>query len=203
MSGKKVKTSASSMSTPSAKRLIRKTQATPVRRGASQTAFGQAEVLSRPSSSPLADIYKTEEFQNEWGNNVRFHVARNLLHLRRYRRMSQSSVAATAGTSQSAIARIESAQENITVDTMERLIVALRGRFHISICPLEWPPLQPMPWWESADSPTWTLVNWTGRITGLTEQIILGLERRHDFTGATLAPTLTLPEGRTRIEDLP
>jgi transcriptional regulator with XRE-family HTH domain len=96
----------------------------------------------------LADLYKTDEFRNEWANDVKFHVARNVLYLRRYRKMSQGSVAAAMGTSQSAIARIESAQENITLDTLQRLIAALGGQFHVAISPAECSLQQKHPWWE-------------------------------------------------------
>jgi len=96
----------------------------------------------------LAEIYETEQFKNEWANNVRFHVARNILQLRRYRKESQSSVAGKMGTSQSAIARMETGQENITLDTLERLTDSLRGRFYVSIYPQECPFRPIMPWWE-------------------------------------------------------
>ena len=152
--------------------------------------YGQAEVLSRPSSSRLADTYKTDEFINEWSNNVQFHIARNLLHLRRYRQMSQASVARAMGTSQSAIARIETAQENITLDTLQRLVSALKGRFHVAIPPEERAGRLARPWWEinvSAANP-WTVVAVASRRAPKTDQVIVGLERVHglDLLQSTL-----------------
>lgn len=116
----------------------------------STTVSVPAEVLSRPLNSLLAEVYKTEEFKNEWANDVRFHVARNLLHLRRFRKMSQTAVANTVGTSQSAVARIESAQENITLDTLQRFIVAMKGRLDISIPPQEYSAPPKRLWWDAA-----------------------------------------------------
>jgi transcriptional regulator with XRE-family HTH domain len=116
------------------------------------TGSGQGEVLLRSSISPLAELYKTERFKTAWANEVRFHVARNLLHLRRYRRLSQGRVAKAMGTSQSAVARIESGQENITEDTLQRMIGALDGQFYVSIHPRELRCWHERPWWESLGS---------------------------------------------------
>ena len=147
-------------------------------------------MLSRPSSSRLADAYKTEEFLNEWANDVQSHVARNLLHLRKYRRISQASVARAIGTSQPAIARIESGQENITMDTLRRLIVALKGRFYVSMPPQECAPHQVPPWWEMNESlrKPWYMVGYAARRGDQTDQLIVGLERPHelDLSGSTL-----------------
>lgn len=119
------------------------------RRAASLTEFAPAVVVSNSSSSPLAELYASPEFRDEWDNNVMFHVSQNLLFLRRYRRWSQARVAKQADTSQPAIARIESAQENITLATLEKIINGLKGRLRISIAPQEvrqpeWPV-----WWEA------------------------------------------------------
>jgi DNA-binding XRE family transcriptional regulator len=153
--------------------------------------YGQAEVLSRTSNSPLADVYKTTEFKNEWANDVRFHVARNLLHLRRHREWSQDAVAKATKTSQSAIARIESGQENMTLDTLQRLVVALNGRFQISIQPQEYFCCLQRPWWEIGDSGSgWTVVGVMARRGTQTDQVIIGAERPHtqSFSAGTLTP---------------
>jgi transcriptional regulator with XRE-family HTH domain len=157
---------------------------TPSKRAASLTKYGQAEVLTRSSSSPLADLYKTQEFRNEWANDVRFHVARNLLHLRRYRQMSQGKVAGAMGSSQSAIARIESAQENITLDTLGRIVDALKVQFYVSIQPQECalPPVQP--WWECSPSNSWDVIGWLARPSEHTDQLIVALERPNECSFA-------------------
>jgi transcriptional regulator with XRE-family HTH domain len=203
MSGEVKKKGASSTSTQSVRRKTPKTGATPQKPETSIAASGQGEVLSRPSSSPLAEVYQTEEFRNAWANDVRFHVARNFLHLRRYRRMSQDAVGRVMGTSQSAVARIESAQENITLDTLQRLIVALSGRFHISICPQEYPFQQQRPWWEAIRSTTetrWTITGFAGRRGVQTDQVLVGLERFHGLSIANtsaLGASSLLVEGKT------
>ena len=51
------------------------------------------------------------------------------------------------GTSQSAIARIEAGEENITLATLERLVKTLKGRFLVSIQPEEFPFIRPKEWW--------------------------------------------------------
>lgn len=150
----KKKPNESFMSSPSAKSKTGKTSKMLSPQGASLTEYGQGEVVSDTSNSPLAEVYGTEEFRNEWANDVRFHVARNLLHLRRYRGLSQTELAALVGTSQSAVARTESGQENITMDTLERYMTRLRGRLHVSIVPQEYASYPICPWWESTSTYT-------------------------------------------------
>jgi transcriptional regulator with XRE-family HTH domain len=169
----------------------------PSKRDALPMRLGQAEVLSRPSSSRLANVYKTDEFLSDWSNDIQFHVARNLLHLRRYRKMSQTSVAQAVGTSQSAIARIESGQENITLDTLRRLVASLKGRFQVSIPPEECAPSWVRPWWEASDSTLnqWAVISCIGRRTCEADQVIVGLERHHELDRSTS----TLPTGTTML----
>lgn len=182
MSTKMVKTSDSFTSTPSAKSRMRKTppmQHTPEE---SPTTSAPEEVLSRPSSSRLADLYRTDDFITEASNDVRFHVARNLLHLRRYRHLSQAAVAKAVGTSQSAIARIESAQENITLDTLQRIVTALRGRFSITVPPEECAAKPIAAWWEVHNphpAKAWNVVSYATKQIPGADQVILGLERRN------------------------
>jgi len=170
----------------------------PLRRDESLTKSDQVEVLSRSSSSPLADVYNTEPFRSEWANEVRFHVARNILHLRRYRKLTQSRVGKAMKTSQSAIARIENAQENITVDTLKRIIVALKGRLYISIPPQEFSLLRDSaPWWElaefaSTDNP-WKLAGFMARSGTHSDQVIIGLERKRALTDQFLLVENTTP----------
>lgn len=195
MSTKMVNENNLSMSMRSAKKRTKKMPPTQPQRDELQTKYGQAEVLSRPSNSQLADVYKTEEFLNEWSNEVRFHVARNILHLRRYREMSQSSVAVAMGTSQAAIARIESGDENITLDTLKRLVVALNGRVFLSIPPEEHAPKNIRPWWEmnEASADTWTVIGIKAWQDQHVEQAVVGLERRCE--GPTSGSTLPRQSG--------
>jgi transcriptional regulator with XRE-family HTH domain len=76
-------------------------------------------------------------FRLAWDNDLSFHIAEHVARLRNYRGDSQATVAKAMGTSQSAIARIEGGDENITVRTVTRLVEALRGRIHFAIEPAE------------------------------------------------------------------
>jgi transcriptional regulator with XRE-family HTH domain len=96
-------------------------------------------------------------------------------------------VAKIMNTSQSAIARIESGQENITLDTIQRLVGALGGRFEVSIYPRELSPRQRTPWWE-VDRSSWRITHIKGRRTPEAEQIIVGMERLNDLSSAGTLP---------------
>lgn len=93
-------------------------------------------------------MYRDPAFRLAWENDVKFHVSRHLLQLRKYRRWSQKKVADLAGSSQPAVARIEAGEENITVETAERFVNALDGRFDVSIAPKEMHFPRWQPWWE-------------------------------------------------------
>jgi transcriptional regulator with XRE-family HTH domain len=177
MSGKSA--NSSSMSMQSAKKRTRKTRLTLVPPAPPTTESGPVEVVSRPSRSPLEAVYSSSAFQVEWDNNVPFHIAENLVHLRRVRGMSQAEVADAIGTSQPAIARMESAQENnITLSTLQKLIVALKGRFRISISPVEVPVRRNTPWWElSTAEGDWAIHGLWFRQNDTTQQVLVGLVR--------------------------
>jgi hypothetical protein len=85
------------------------------------------------------------------------------------------------GTSQSAIARIEGAEENITIGTLQRLLGALKGRLQVSIAPEEMHIARPRPWWEmydvSVSNRGWNLVAGAFRQIGTTEQVVLGFQK--------------------------
>ncbi len=202
MSGKMEKTSVSSTSTQFVRKRMPKTPMMQPKPERSMTASGQGEVLSRSSISPLAEVYRTEEFRNAWANEVRFHVARNLLHLRRYRQMSQSTVGQAMGTSQSAVARIESGQENITLDTLQKMIGALNGRFYVSIRPGELQSRYDQPWWNSISSWTfspadWNLIAVDSRKGGGDEVLGMLFRRSEVQRGETTPPAAgQLPEAR-------
>jgi transcriptional regulator with XRE-family HTH domain len=199
------KKSGSSTFTRSAKKETAKILMPPQKPDAFLRVSTPAEVVSRPSNSRLTELYKTEAFQGEWANDVKFHIAQNLLHLRRYRQMSQSELGGKVGTSQSAVARIESGQENITLDTLQRLVMGLDGRFYVSIHPPECSPLQTVPWWETVTSSIhrpWNLVRVASRRTATTDQVIFGLERDHIAsanTNALVGATGLLSSGNTGV----
>ena len=109
--------------------------------------------------------------------------------------MSQGAVAQAMGTSQSAVARIESGQENITLDTLQRLVVALKGRFDVSIPPQEHAPLKPRQWWDliGSTAKSWEVTRVIGRRGIEADQVIIGLERDHTLS----LGTVLLPQGKT------
>jgi len=197
----------SSTSSQSAKKQTPKIQAMLSKQGEPTIGSAQPEVLSRPSSSRLTELYESEAFQAAWANSVRHHVAENLLYLRRYRGISQANLGAAIGTSQAAIARIESGQENITLDTLERYVSGLDGRFFVSIHPRESAIALPeRPWWESSTSVPWNLVGIAARRTGQTDQVIIGLERDHGLRGTTTlgsARLLDSPTDSTPVRIIP
>ena len=111
-----------------------------------------AEVESKsPSllSSQAQLAYEQPAFNLAWQNQVMLHVAKHLIRLRRYQKKSQSELADAMQTSQLMIARLESGDGNITLDTLQRAVVALNGRFDISISPAELNLPPRLPWWET------------------------------------------------------
>jgi transcriptional regulator with XRE-family HTH domain len=137
------------------------------------------EVLPRNSSSSLSSLYSSPEFNLSWDNDVKHHISQYLLHLRQYRRESQADVAKKIGTSQSAIAQVETGESNFTANTIERMLGALRGRFLVCILPEEFPYSRPTPWWESHHTST---TNWTVQFVmhtrvGTVDRALIGIER--------------------------
>ena len=142
------------------------------------------EVVELPSSRSRAnEFFEAPKFRIEWDNDVKHHLARNLLHLRRFRGWSQARVAREMGSSQPAIARIEAGEENITLNTLERLIAALRGRFLISLPPVEFQVNRFGAWWESGGVPVQSsTTGWATRFiaiqhTDQRDRALVGLER--------------------------
>ena len=162
----KVRSMAKGVSSISTRVASKRTPATTTTRNGLVGLWSASAVLevveSSNSRSPLADVYESPEFRLEWDNEISFHVAQNAFHLRRRRRQSQTVVAHAMGTSQSAVARIEGGDENITLRTLKRLVVALDGRLRFAIEPKEaglprWPA-----WWEDG-AHVITATEWTQR----------------------------------------
>jgi transcriptional regulator with XRE-family HTH domain len=136
-------------------------------------------ILSRQNSSSPADLFNRNDVRLNWDNDVKHHVSRHILHLRRFRELSQAKLGDAMGTSQSAVARIEAGEDNITLGTLERIIKALRGRFFISIQPEETRFVRPRPWWERIEQPTstsdWTVAFLARHRDG--NRVVVGMER--------------------------
>ena len=137
------------MSDRSAKSATRKVEATPRKQGKSLIE-SKTELMAASPSSSLKALYQSDEFRTEWDNDIPLHVALDIIHLRRLRKMSQQQLAKLVGTSQSAIARIESASENITLATLQKIVTALEARCTLSLSPQELDRSQHQPWWETS-----------------------------------------------------
>ena len=155
---------------------------------------GEPVVLSSPSHSLLNSVYSTPEFQLDWDSDIGHHVARNLIHLRQFRGLSQVEVAKAMGTSQPAVARIESGTENVGSDTFRRLIKVLRGRVQVWITPHEEPICRWGHWWEIS-STTYNLVAFMLQRDGTKERIGIGLERSLHTSGTTPPVTALIVKG--------
>lgn len=129
--------SGSSSSMRSARSRTVKTRQTVRRPEGGLTTFSFKELESSSSPSPLEQVFQSHSFQIDWANDLRVHLAKQVLCLRRFREFTQEEVAKRMGTSQSKIARIEGAQENVTVDTIGRLLEALEGRLRVFLEPAE------------------------------------------------------------------
>lgn len=170
------------MSMPSARNKPKKIRATlPEPEVLPTTLDPGGEVVVSPSSnSLLGELYKTEAFAKAWTNDVLFHVSRNIFHLRRCRGMSQSKLAQLVGTSQSAIARMENGHENITLDTLQRLVDAMDGRFSVSLAPQELVAPYSKPWWELSSSGSWAVCGAIYHQGTEWDRALVGLERKRE-----------------------
>jgi hypothetical protein len=188
---------ASSSSLPSVRKQTKKTPDQSARPEGSLISSSEEKVVLRPSSFLGKADSETEAFKDAWSNDVRFHVSRNLLYLRRYRGMSQKALSAASRTSQSAIARIETGQENITLDTLQRLTETLNGRFYVSIPPNNIAVKAPAPWWEWSELPNspWKCVGSLSWTNGEKGQAIVGFERIEDQATNNCSPGLIRADG--------
>lgn len=109
------------------------------------------ETPARPSNSPLEDLYRSHAFLAEWGRNPRLSVAEAVSRLRRWRGLTQDSLAELLGTGQSRISKIESAQENLSLDRLEDIARSLAASLHIELWPEEVRRPLSLTWWQYLD----------------------------------------------------
>lgn len=82
----------------------------------------------------LAEELKNPEFKrlfDEFGEQ--FEIAYRVNHLRREKKMSQAELAKKVGTSQSNIARLESGNQNFTMQTLSRIAKALKVELKVAL----------------------------------------------------------------------
>ena len=132
------------------------------RRAGSELLLEAPEVVqSHPSSSPLAEVYESNQFRTEWDNDLPFHVAENVVRLRRFRERSQAQLAARMKTSQSKVARMEGGDANVTLRTLQKIGAALNARVRLVLEPREVSFPSMPPWWEAAEQGLSAGCKWT------------------------------------------
>lgn len=147
-------------------------------------------LVSLPSSSPIQELYRSPDVRLAWDNEIAFQVAQHAVSLRKYRNKSQAEIAEAMGTSQSAVALIESGEHNITMSKLKRLVAALDGRIQFAIEPKElsvprWPA-----WWHLIDAGLqgdWRLRGATERSDGTQRHLLAGWST-FDQTTALIKP---------------
>ena len=84
------------------------------------------DVLKRELKNPAF-----KRHYNEYGKQLE--IAYQILKLRKKKKLSQLQLAKKVGTKQSNIARIEGGRQNFSIDTLEKIAVALKGRLTINL----------------------------------------------------------------------
>ena len=63
--------------------------------------------------------------------DIKLHLAEVFYDLRQKNKMSQQELAKTVGVSQPCIARVEDGEENLTIETIAKLLLALKTCFKV------------------------------------------------------------------------
>lgn len=80
------------------------------------------------------ELLKNPEVKKEYDRlGPRYKLISDLIALRIKKGLTQAEVARKIGTKQSAIARIESGDENLTIDSVQKVTDALGAKIRISI----------------------------------------------------------------------
>lgn len=92
------------------------------------------------------------EFWLAWLRQPSLDLAESVIRLRRLRGMSQQDLAEQMGTKQPAIARIESGEANVKLDTLVDLAVALQTSVRLDLIPVEYvASMEQNRWWEVSE----------------------------------------------------
>lgn len=80
------------------------------------------------------ELLKNPDVKKEYDRLApRYQLISDLIALRIKKGLSQAEVAKKIGTKQSAIARIESGDENLTIDSVQKMTDALGAKIRISV----------------------------------------------------------------------
>ena len=80
------------------------------------------------------ELLKNKEVAREYKKlGPRYQLVSQLIRVRLKKGMSQKELAKKVGTKQSAIARLESGKENISIDSLEKISHAMGAKIKISI----------------------------------------------------------------------
>lgn len=82
----------------------------------------------------INESLKDENFKKVWQESEELHqVAKQLISLRLERKLTQKELAEKIGTSQSAIARIENGEQNLSIQTLAKIAHALEAELNIRL----------------------------------------------------------------------
>ncbi|QKY69851.1 helix-turn-helix domain-containing protein [Lentibacillus sp. CBA3610] len=74
----------------------------------------------------LEERLKDPKFRQEWEDSeLEYVIARNIIHLRKKKHLTQIELAEALKTKQSVISRIENANQNLSIDTIKEIAKAL------------------------------------------------------------------------------
>ncbi|HCC60084.1 MAG: hypothetical protein A2402_01235 [Candidatus Staskawiczbacteria bacterium RIFOXYC1_FULL_37_43] len=85
------------------------------------------EILKKELRNP-----EFKKYYDEYGRQLE--IAYQILKLRKKKKLSQAQLAKKIGTKQSNIARIESGQQNFSIDTLEKIAEALNCQLEVNFC---------------------------------------------------------------------
>jgi ribosome-binding protein aMBF1 (putative translation factor) len=99
---------------------------------------GEVPASMKKFNDFLEEQLKDPEFRQIWEETkVEYEVARQLILLRKQKGLTQSQLAERLNTKQSVISRIETGDQNITLENLMNIVKALGGQLQITISGLE------------------------------------------------------------------
>jgi transcriptional regulator with XRE-family HTH domain len=131
--------------------------------------------LENASFSRIAKRIGTKAFWLGWLRRPGLDLAESVIRLRRLRGLNQTELAKKMRTKQPAIARIESGDANVRLETLVELAQALNTTVRLDLIPIEFlGSLQSPRWWEVSELLT------AARGTGFTASTEFRLDQPQD-----------------------